>query len=197
MHVYHIWYLHLSRLDRRHRRSPTKGLLLTLNPEDDPLEGEWSRACWLGEHWRDCMLKLLLAVITFLWGERWESNAWEVVAVEFPALPPFGLQWTVSPLEGLYQWNMQMLWPITMPSLSGVGKRRSSCNLHSYCCLFSCSLQHWMFVTMIIIVSTTVTKFPFWKEIEPFLLMNNPKLRNAQAFVVPQCKRKKLMRASY
>jgi hypothetical protein len=50
---------------------------------------------------------------------------------------------------------------------------------------------------MIIIVSTTATEFPFWKEIEPFLLMNNPKLRNAQAFVVPQCKRKKLMRASY
>ena len=48
-----------------------------------------------------------------------------------------------------------------------------------------------MFVTMIIIVSTTATEFPFWKEIELFLLMNNPKLRNAQAFVVPQCKRKK------
>jgi hypothetical protein len=32
---------------------------------------------------------------------------------------------------------------------------------------------------------------------EPFLLLNNPKLRNAQAFVVPQCKRKKLMWASY
>ncbi len=31
----------------------------------------------------------------------------------------------------------------------------------------------------------------------PFLLLNNPKLRNAQAFVVPQCKRKKLMWASY
>jgi hypothetical protein len=54
-----------------------------------------------------------------------------------------------------------------------------------------------MFVMMIIIVSTTATEFPFWKEIELFLLMNNPKLRNAQAFVVPQCKRKKLMRASY
>jgi hypothetical protein len=63
---------------------------------------------------------------------------------------------------------------------------------------------------MMSFVSTTATKFPFWKELwnlfayeKPnaqgygtFSLMKNPKLQ-AQAFAVPWCKRKTIMSGGY
>jgi hypothetical protein len=57
-----------------------------------------------------------------------------------------------------------MFWLIAMSALRGVEGRRRSCNLPSQCCLLSFSSDIECFFKMTF-VSTTATKFPFWKEL--------------------------------
>jgi hypothetical protein len=59
-----------------------------------------------------------------------------------------------------------------------VGGRRGSCNLPSRCCLFSFSSGIKCFFTMSI-VSTTLTKFPLWKEFWTLFAYEKPKCSRA------------------
>ena len=61
---------------------------------------------------------------------------------------------------------MKMIWSIVMAAIGGTGGRRSSCvvtYIHNIDWSPVLHLHSWMFVTMSIHVSTTVTKFLFWK----------------------------------
>jgi len=70
---------------------------------------------------------------------------------------------------------VEMIWSIVMAAIDGTGGRRSSCvvtYIHNIDWSPVLLLHGWMFVTMSIHVSTTVTKFLFWKLevgiMEPF-----------------------------
>jgi hypothetical protein len=103
---------------------------------------------------------------------------------------------------------LRMFWLMVMVALSGVGGRRSSCNLHNVVCspfllTMNVSLQCHLcppprpnshfgrsFGTF------SLMKNPNAQGYGTLLLMKNPKLK-AQAFAVPWCKRKMIMPGGY